>query len=113
MLGPLLFLVYINDITDYVSSSCRLFADDCILHRKINSSTNIDTLQNDLKELKNWEKTWKMKLNIEKCMVLTITLKQQPLSSEYYLHNHKLTPVANAKYLGSLLLLMLNIWVSL
>ena len=53
--GPLLFLVYINDITDYVSSSCRLFADDCILYRQINSPTDAAILQNDLKELENWD----------------------------------------------------------
>ena len=65
MLGPLLFVVYINDITDNVSSSCQLFADDCILHRQINSPTDAAILQNDLKELENWEKVWKMKFNIE------------------------------------------------
>ena len=65
VLGSLIFLVYINDITDYVSSSCRLFADDCILYRQINSPTDDAILQNDLKELENWEKVWKMKFNIE------------------------------------------------
>ena len=49
VLGPLLFLVYIDDRTDYVSSSCHLFADDCILYWKINSSTDIDILQNNLR----------------------------------------------------------------
>ena len=34
-----------------------------------------------------------MKFNIEKCMILTVTLKKLPLLSEYYLHNHKLTTV--------------------
>ena len=100
VLGPLLFLVYINDITNYASSSCRLFADDCILYRKINSPSNIDILQNDLKELENWEKIWKMKFNIEKCMVLTVTLKKHPIPSEYYLYDYKLTAVTKAKYLG-------------
>ena len=41
-----------------------------------------------------------MKFNIEKCMVLTVTLKKNPLHSEYCLHNHKLTNVTKAKYLG-------------
>ena len=61
LLGSLLFLVYINDITDYVSSSCWLFADDCILYRQINSPTDAAILQNDLKGLENWE-AWKMKI---------------------------------------------------
>ena len=87
VLGPLLFLVYINDITDYVSSSCWLFADDCILYRQINSPTDAAILHNDLKELEYWEKVWKMKFNIEKYMILANSyLEKLPLLPEYYLH---------------------------
>ena len=83
VLGPLLFLVY---ITDYVSSSCWLFADDCILYRQINSPTDATILQNDLKELENWEKVWKMKFNIEKCMILANSyLEKLPLLPELIL----------------------------
>jgi len=49
VLGPLLFLVYINDISTNISSLCRLFADDCILYREINSPTDAKMLQEDLK----------------------------------------------------------------
>ena len=45
-------------------------------------------------------KTLIMKFNIDKCTVLTVTLKKNPLFTEYYLHNHKLTTVSKAKYLG-------------
>ena len=41
MLGLLLILDYMNDVTDHMSSSCHLFADDCILYKKINSPTDI------------------------------------------------------------------------
>ena len=100
VLGPLLFLVYINDIANYVSSPCRLFADDCIIYKQINSPTDAKILQDDLLHLERWEKTWHMKFNIYKCMVLTVTLKKNSLSTEYYLHNHKLTTVSKAKCLG-------------
>ena len=57
----------------------HLFVDDCILYRKINSPTDIDILQNDLKEIEKWEKIWKMKFNnYRKCIVLTVTLIKQP-----------------------------------
>ena len=69
VLGPLLFLVYINDIANYVSSPCRLFADDCIIYKQINSPTDAKILQDDLLHLERWEKTWNMKFNIDKCMV--------------------------------------------
>ena len=100
VLGPLLFLVYINDLSHHISSSCCLFADDCIIYKQIDSPTDIGILQNDLVQLEKWEEVWHMKFNIEKCMVLTVTLKKNPLHSEYYLHNHKLTNVTKAKYLG-------------
>ena len=47
VLGPLLFLAYINDISTNLSSSCRLFADDCILYREINIPTDAKILQED------------------------------------------------------------------
>jgi len=51
------------------------YADDCILYRQIETHTDSITLQNDLLTLEEWERKWKMKLNIDKCMVLTVTLK--------------------------------------
>ena len=100
VLGPLLFLAYINDITTNLSSSCRLFADDCILYRKIDTPDDAKILQEDLRKLEIWEETWGMKFNIEKCMILTITLKHNPYITGYTLHGKKLNPVVNAKYLG-------------
>ena len=57
VLGPLLFLASINDITTNLSSSCRLFADDCVLYRKIDTPDDAKTLQEDLRKLEIWEET--------------------------------------------------------
>ena len=103
VLGPLLFLLFINDITHHLSSTCRLYADDCILYRCIDSQSDIDALQEDLKQLEIWEEIWNMKFNIDKCMVLHVTLKRNPILSEYSLHGHNLNTVSKAKYLGVLL----------
>ena len=54
-------------------------------------------------QLERSEKTWHMEFNIDKCMVLTVTLKKHPMFTEYYLHNYKLTTVSKAKYLGVIL----------
>jgi len=43
-----------------------------------------------------------MKLNIDKCMVLTVTLKNNPIKARYTLHNHGLASVTSAKYLGAI-----------
>jgi len=101
VMGPLLFLIYINDIAFNLSSSCCLFADDCVLYRRIDSTDDPNLLQEDLRQLERWEETWQMKFNISKCTVLTITLKQNPLAFEYFLHGRSsLHAVTEAKYLG-------------
>ena len=64
VIGPLLFLIYINDITQHLSSSCHLFADDCVLYRWIDSPDDINLLQQDLLQLEIWEEKWQMKFNI-------------------------------------------------
>ena len=48
MLGPLMFLIYVKDITEDISSQLRLFADDCLLYRAIKSEQDSNLLQRDL-----------------------------------------------------------------
>ena len=69
VLGPLLFLVYINDLPAQVKSEARLFADDCLLYRKICSPDDRAALQRDLDSLQRWERDWLMAFNPDKCEV--------------------------------------------
>ena len=62
ILGPLLFLVYINDITEIVSSDIQLFADDTFI-RKIVDGNSTDELNSDLKNISDWAWQWKMVFN--------------------------------------------------
>ena len=88
VLGPLVFLIYINDISYCVDSTCHLYADDCILYRRIDSFHDTVILQRDLLQLEHWSKQWKMLFNIDKCTVLTVTLKQHPfVQSSSYINN--------------------------
>jgi len=69
VLGPLLFLLYINDIVTDISSEIRLFADDCIVYRTITDQSDCTTLQADIDILLNCSNTWKMKFNPSRCHV--------------------------------------------
>jgi len=54
VLGPLLFLIYINDIVLGIDSEIRLFADDCIVYRQIRNSCDSVSLQSDINKLHEW-----------------------------------------------------------
>lgn len=100
VLGPLLFLVYINDMPENISSTTRLFADDSLVYRIIRTEEDQALLQEDLDKLQKWERDWLMQFNADKCEVIRITNKKDPLIKEYLIHSTKLQTVKDAKYLG-------------
>ena len=75
VLCPLLFLCHINDLPTSVKSQVRLFADDCMLYRKIQTFNDHIVLQNDLTQLGKWANTWGMNFNTNKCHILSIKTK--------------------------------------
>ena len=100
VLGPSLFLYYINDIPTGLTSTVRLFADDTIVYLAIKSNSDASTLQKDLDKLASWETTWKMAFHPDKCNVISVTRNKKPFTFNYTLHNHTLEHVTTAKYLG-------------
>ena len=58
VLGPLMFLIYINDIVENISSQIKLFADDCLLYRVIKTEQDTVSLQRDLDTLSHWALVW-------------------------------------------------------
>jgi hypothetical protein len=97
VLGPILFLCHINDLPEAVSSSVRLFADDCLLYRIIESIQDHVKLQEDLKALENWALINGMSFNAKKCYILSIKSKS---SHFYQLDNTILKEVPANPYLG-------------
>ena len=100
MLGPLLFLLYINDITDNIQSNIRLFADDCIVYRTIRSQNDSCKLKNDISSLLRLAETWQMRFNSKKCHILSISRQRNKSSPVYYLGTDELSTVSSHTYLG-------------
>ena len=91
VLGPLLFILYLNDLSSYINhSTARSFADDTRIMKEIKSTTDIDLLQSDLDAAILWSKRNNMLLHTDKFEYLchgsgmSKLLKQLPFSSQYY-----------------------------
>lgn len=99
VLGPLLFLIYVNDISDNIDSSARLFEDDCVLYREIHDKRDCATLQGDIDRITQWCADWHTKLNVKQytCVFLKKELSNFRLFTA--LMEHSYCPYAN-----------LNIW---
>ena len=80
VLGPVLFLIFINDLPDNIRSSVRLFADDCVLYRNIKSPLDCHILQDDLNSLAKWETDWQMEFNVSKCHSMRVTRLHQAIT---------------------------------
>ena len=101
VLGPCLFLAYINDLPEKVASTSRLFADDTLLHRLVREENDRQELQKDLERLEKWEDQWDMHFHPQKCNILSIERsKSKAASQDYFLHGQNLEKVSDTKYLG-------------
>ena len=72
VLGPILFLIYINDLEDDISSKVLKFADDTKVFRNVTNDTDKQSLQDDLDKLVKWSEKWQMLLNFGKCKCIHI-----------------------------------------
>ena len=100
VLGPLLFLIYVNDIPTNIKSDIRLFADDCILYRRITNVEDRVILQNDLNQLAEWTKINGMKINVAKCKHINFSRRKSQLLHHYFLNDENINNVPDCKYLG-------------
>ncbi|PIK35511.1 putative RNA-directed DNA polymerase from mobile element jockey-like [Apostichopus japonicus] len=100
VLGPCLFLFYINGIAQNLHSTTRLFADVAMIYMAMKNEMDAKLMQKDLDTLQNWENQWMMEFHPEKCEVISITRKRKPKIFAYTLHGLELKHVWYTKYLG-------------
>ncbi|CAI2738740.1 unnamed protein product [Dicrocoelium dendriticum] len=99
VLGPRLFLVFINDLARVISSNFLLFADDVKIWRAISNKADQDLLQHDLDCIYEWSKSNKLQLNMAKCKVMHL---RHQLVSAYKIGDHTLAKVSHERDLGVL-----------
>ena len=102
VLGPLLFLVYVNDIWRNIEAKIRLFADDCIIYRRILNIEDIEKLQTVLDRLRVWVEGNEMKINPNKSKAISFTTAQVKNPINYSLADQRFLKLAVA-----------DIWISL
>lgn len=105
VLGPCLFLLFINDLPKGLTSTARLFADDTACHKAICKAADQTDLQNDLNQLALWEEKWLMSFHPDKCEAMHFGKK---LTAAYHLRDHTLHTTSEAKYLGVMVSTDLN-----
>lgn len=104
VLAPLFFLVFSNDLLDRISSSLRLFADDCVIYRTIHFPLNTFSLQHDFNTLSHW----RLSLNIAKWCHVPLSRSLQSSHDSYHLFGVILASSSSYNYLDVTLIFNLT-----
>ena len=70
VLGPVLFLLFVNEIPGLIKSRVKMFADNMKMYRAISDNNDSQQLQEDVNTLSQWSEKWLLKFNISKCKVM-------------------------------------------
>jgi len=98
VLGPLLFVIYINDLDDNVVNWISKFADDTKIGGVVDSEEGFQSLQRDLDQLEKWAEKWQMEFNADKCEILHFGRTNQ--SRKYRLNGRTLKSAVEQRDLG-------------
>ena len=94
VLGPLLFVIFINDLPAAVENEACMFADDTKIYQEVNCKENGESLQNDLYRLEDWSKKWLLPFHPKKAKFLKFG-RAKKLKREYYAERGKLLPISS------------------
>lgn len=107
-LGPLLFIIFINDIVNAIKSCVHIYADDMKVYRSILSTEDCQKLQADIESIVLWCHNNKLNLNIDKCKVMTYTNKSNSIEYTYKINETNINRCNKFKDLGILFDAQLN-----
>ena len=84
MLGPLFFIIYINDLPGVISkdNSIAVYTDDSKMYRVVNIQEDLSSFQSDIDKISDWCKMNKMTIDTKKCKIMRITRKKSPLAGD-------------------------------
>ena len=102
VLGPILFLFYINDLVDGLECPILLFADDAKIFKELKTPEDINALARDMERIQQWSRKWLLEFNEEKCKTMHIGSKNP--KSDYFLNDKVLAKTEVEKDLGVLVL---------
>jgi hypothetical protein len=102
VLGPLLFLIYVNDIPDNISCNILMFADDVKIWNPLNSPDSQEILQRNIDALHNWSEQWLLRFNVDKCAALRLCTSTTSEIPFYSVADQPLNVVTSEKDLGIL-----------
>ena len=100
VLGPIMFLIYINDMPMEVNSYMNMFADDAKIMRRIRNVEDCNMLQEDLSRIYNWSIKGQMEFNINKSHIMRMGKSKYRPYKEYQLGRETITEVSEEKDLG-------------
>ena len=98
VLGPVLFLVYVNDIVNSLESTTSLFADDAKIYKTLKTKDDTEALQRDMERLQEWSDKWQLTFNSNKCKTMHIGRSNQQVN--YQLNESRLNKSTQEKDLG-------------
>ena len=94
VLGPLLFVIFINNLPAAVENDAWMFADDTKMYQEVNCKEDGESLQNDLYRIEDWRKKWLLPFHLKKAKILKFG-RAKKLEREYYAEQGKLLPVSS------------------
>ena len=95
VLGPLLFVLYINDLPEAITCLSKLYADDTKIYQAVNNAKDAEIFQENIKQLWNWSIEWQLHFHPDKCHILH--LGKANIEKSYYMGAGDMSPHTHLK----------------